>query len=199
MSGAPQPGRAEPLPAIPGDSGNNPLFPLDEFYRRERRPLPRIDLLSGAAMPEPYRSLLVHDRDMTPTLEKHHHCDIHIEVWGRERSGEDYWREVVLRLDRNQQAVEFGANRINLGLFSRHERQLILDEYLPLGRILNQRDLPHSGGPRAFLRIEADDLMGRAFGIRAGAVLYGRRNTIVDREGRPLSEIVEILPPAAAG
>jgi chorismate-pyruvate lyase len=172
---------------------------LDAFHRREQRPLPRIDLITGEAMPEPYRSLLVHDRDMTPTLEKHHGCDIHIEVWGRERTGSDYWREVVLRLDHNQQPVEFGANRINLDLFSRHERQLILDEYLPLGRILNQHKLPHSGGPTAFLRIEADDLMGRAFGIQAGAVLYGRRNTIVDPEGRSLSEIVEILPPAAAG
>lgn len=178
--------------------GANPLFPLDEFYRRERRPLPKIDVIPGDAMPEPYRSLLVHDRDMTPTLEQYHGCDIHIEVWGRERVGNDYWREVVLRLDRNQQAVEFGANRIDLSLFALHERQLILDEYLPLGRILNQRGVPHSGGPTAFLRIAADDLMNRAFGLRGQAVLYGRRNTIVDPEGRPLSEIVEILPPAEA-
>lgn len=186
-------------PSGAGAPRTNDLFPLDEFYRRERRPLPAIDLIPGDAMPEPYRSLLVHDRDMTPTLEKHHGCDIHIEVWGRERQGNDYWREVVLRLDRNQQPVEFGANRINLDLFAPHERQLILDEYLPLGRILNQRNVPHSGGPSAFLRIEADDLMNRAFGLRGRSVLYGRRNTIVDPEGRALSEIVEILPPATAG
>ncbi|MCP5524533.1 MAG: hypothetical protein H7A46_23645 [Verrucomicrobiales bacterium] len=198
MSAASQTDRAGDLRVTGGTSGDNPLFPLDAFYRRERRSLPRIDLIPGDTMPEPYRSLLVHERDMTPTLEKHYHCDIHIEVWGRERTGNDYWREVVLRLDRDQQPVEFGANRINLGLFSLHERQLILDEYLPLGRILNQRNLPHSGGPTAFLRIEADELMGRAFGLPAGAVLYGRRNTIVDPQGRPLSEIVEILPPAAA-
>lgn len=171
------------------------LFPLDEFYARENRVLPRIDVIPGDAVPEPYRTLLVHANDMTPTLEQFHGCDIHIEVWGRERRGEDYFREVVLRLDHDQQPVEFGANKINLALFAEGERRLILDEYLPLGHILNRRRVPHQGGPTAFLRLECDALMQRAFGLPEPAVLYGRRNTIRDPQGRALSDIVEILPP----
>lgn len=171
------------------------LFPLDEFYARENRALPRIDVIPGDAMPEPYRTLLVHANDMTPTLERFHGCDIHIEVWGRERRGNDYFREVVLRLDRDQCPVEFGANKIHLDRFAELERRLILDEYLPLGHILNRRRVPHQGGPTAFLRVESDPLMQRAFGLREPVVLYGRRNTIRDPEGRALSDIVEILPP----
>lgn len=34
---------------------------------------------------------LVHDNDMTPTLEAFHRGDIHIEVWGRERRGDFYF------------------------------------------------------------------------------------------------------------
>lgn len=85
------------------------VFPLNEFYARAGVPLPRFQLLSGPEVPEPWRKLLVHERtSMTPTLEAHHQDEIHIEVLGRERRGDAYFREVVLRLDRNDQAVELG-------------------------------------------------------------------------------------------
>lgn len=173
------------------------LYPLDDFYARERQPLPRIEIIPSELVPEPYRGLLVHDHDMTPTLERFHRCDIHIEVWGRHRQHDLYYfREVVLRLDRDQRAVEFGANKVNLALLSPEVRRLILDEYLPLGHILHMRHIPHHGHPLAYLRIESDDLMNRAFRLQGRHTLYGRRNTIWDAQNRALSEIVEILPPA---
>ena len=54
--------------------------PLDEFYRLAKRPLPGIEPVDGAALPEPYRSLLVHERDMTSTLGQFHGDDIGLEV-----------------------------------------------------------------------------------------------------------------------
>ena len=179
----------------PGTGLGALAYPLDEFYARERVPLPRIEAVSPEQVPEPYRSLLVHDDDMTPTLEAHYRSAIHLEVWGRERQGDFYFREVVLRLDRDQRAVEFGANKLNLALFEPAVRRLILDEYLPLGHILLLRNVPHHGHPLGYLRIESDPLMNRAFRLAGRHTLYGRRNTIRDSAGRPLSEIVEILPP----
>jgi hypothetical protein len=170
-------------------------FPLDEFYRREGAPLPQIDVIRGAEVPEPYRTLLVHDNDMTPTLEEFYGCDIHIEVWGRDRDADAYYREVVLRLDRDQQPVEFGANRIDLSLLEPEVRRLVLDEYVPLGHILKMKAVPHSGHPTAFLRVAADDLMKRAFGLSGRHTLYGRRNTLWNPQRQALSQIVEILPP----
>lgn len=174
------------------------LFPLDEFYKREGRALPRVERVAPESIPEPERSLLVHDNDMTPTLEAFHGSDIHIEVWGREVQGPEYYREVVLRLDRDQRPVEFGVNRIRLDRFAPRERRLILDEYVPLGRILHLGRVPHRGGPRAFLKVWADDLMRRALGLSRPVLLYGRRNTIANPAGEPLSEIVEILAPDPA-
>jgi chorismate-pyruvate lyase len=171
------------------------VYPLNEFYRRSGVPLPRFELIAGQDVPEPWRRLLVHDRDMTPTLEDHHADDIHIEVLGRERQGDAYFREVILRLDRNDRPVEFGANRIALDLLPSVVRRLVLQEQLPFGHILKAHEVLHTGAPDAFFRVEADPLMSRAFGLAGCDVLYGRHNTLRDLQGRAISEVVEILPP----
>src|SRR5215212_8822891 len=94
------------------------VHPLDDFYARAVLPLPKIERISGDKMPEPYHSLLVHENDMTPTLEKYHSAEIHLRILGREQRGDFYFREVVLQLDGNDRAVEFGAIKISLALFS---------------------------------------------------------------------------------
>ena len=145
-------------------------------------------------MPEPYRTLLVHENDMTPTLERHHGARIHLQVLRSERNGSDYHREVVLRLDGSDTPVEFGANRVALDLFPDAARELILKEYVPLGSILAQFRIVHTCHPSAYLRITADALIGRELGVPEGTALYGRRNTLRNPQGRSLSDIVEILP-----
>ena len=52
-------------------------YPLDDFYAQAGLPLPRITAIPGEAMPEPYRTLLVHQNDMTSTLEKFHKSTVH--------------------------------------------------------------------------------------------------------------------------
>ncbi len=171
-------------------------FPLDDFYARSGLPLPPIERLAGEQVPEPYRSLLVHDTDMTPTLESFHGARIHLQILNRERRADFYFREVILRLDQSETAVEFGANKISLLLFPSKARQMILEERLPLGRILKECQVAHHTRPKAFFKVTADDLIGRVLGVAAGVDLYGRRATISDPQQRPLSEIVEILPQA---
>jgi chorismate-pyruvate lyase len=171
------------------------IYPLDEFYAREGLPLPKIERVAGADIPEPYRSLLVHGNDMTPTLQGYHGSMIHLEVLRSDPRGDFYFREVMLRLDRDDAPVEFGANKINLSLFASPAKRLILEERLPLGQILKQCDVPHTTAAKAFLRVETDSFIGRSMGLSMPRVLYGRRATIWDLQRRPLSEIVEILPP----
>lgn len=173
------------------------VYPLDEFYAREGLPLPRIEMIQGSEVPEPYRSLLVHANDMTPTLQAYHSSMIHLEILRSDPRGDFYFREVMLRLDRDNSPVEFGANKINLSLFGPAEKRLILEERLPLGQILKQCEVPHTTAAKAFLRVETDSFIGRSMGLTAPQVLYGRRATIWDPQRRPLSEIVEILPPIA--
>jgi chorismate-pyruvate lyase len=172
--------------------------PLDDFYARAGLRLPKIERIAGDKMPEPYRSLLVHGTDMTPTLEKYHGAEIHLRILGREQRGDFYFREVVLQLDGTDQPVEFGAIKISLTLFPPRARQLILGERLPLGTILRLCEVNHSTVAKAFFQLESDELINRALGLRATAALYGRRANILDSQKRPLSEIVEILPPTKA-
>jgi chorismate-pyruvate lyase len=171
------------------------VFPLNAFYSRAGVPLPRVELIAPDAMPELPRRLLVHSQDMTPTLQAHHCDEIHIEVLGRERRQESYFREVILRLDGNDRPVEFGASKIDLDALPPLVRRLVLQEQLPIGHLLKAHEVPHSGRPTAFFRVEADHIMRRSLGLASGATLYGRRNTLRDSNGRVLCEVVEILPP----
>lgn len=179
-------------------TSNNFIYPLSEFYAHAKLPLPAIEQIPGDAVPEPFKSLLVHHNDMTPTLEAFHKSDIHLEIVSRERRGEFYFREVVLRLNGSDQPVEFGANKVYLGRFPEDAQDLILQEQLPLGRILRDCGLKHHTEAKAFLRVTPDPLIAGKFDLAQPTTLYGRKATICDLQGRPLSEIVEILPPAAS-
>lgn len=170
------------------------VYPLDDFYSQARLPLPLIEPVPGEAVPEPYKTLLVHSNDMTPTLERFHDSRIHLQVLRRQQRDDLYFREVVLVLDGSERPVEFGAIKIYLSLFKSAPRQAILEERLPLGHILEEYEVPHFSRPKAFLRITSDAFINGALKLTGAHVLYGRRNTLVDPQNRPLAEIVEILP-----
>ena len=170
-------------------------YPLDEFYTHHRLPLPTLVPLAGEQVPQPYRALLVHARDMTPTLEAFHGVNIHIQVLRRERNDGGYFRAVVLRRDDNDRPLEFGANRIDLARFPTEARWMIRQEKLPLGRILQDHAIPHQTRPVTFFQILSDGLINRALELPQSEFLYGRQAVLADAQGHPLSEVIEILPP----
>jgi hypothetical protein len=172
------------------------LHPLDEFYANAGMRLPKIEIIPGGSIPEPYQRLLVHEGDMTPTLEAFHECTIHLDVIRREQRNGFYFREVVLVTDDETKAVEFGGIQIFLNLFPDAAQQEILAERLPLGTILAKYKIPHQSRPKGFLRITSDEFINRALRLNGTHILYGRRNTLSTPEEHPLAEIVEILPPA---
>ena len=175
------------------------LFPLSEFYARTSLALPVFRSIEPDAMPEPYRSLLVHANDMTPTLERFHAGDISIRALSSAQRAEGYFREVVLQRSRDEVPVEFGANCINLSLFSPEARWMILQEKVPLGRILRDHQVEHSTQVLGYFQIEPDDVIVEALQLPAPVSLYGRRAMLCDPQERPLSQVVEILPLASLG
>ncbi|MEW6157493.1 MAG: hypothetical protein AB1813_08680 [Verrucomicrobiota bacterium] len=170
------------------------LHPLDDFYMQAGLDLPAIEMIRGDEVPEPYRTLLVHNNDMTPTLEQFFRAAIHLEVLRRQQRDDFYYREVILKLDGSERPVEFGAIKINLALFPPVARRQILEERLPLGHILAENGIDHASRPKAFLRLESDAFINQALQLPASAVLHGRRNTLLDPVQRSLAEIVEVLP-----
>jgi len=171
------------------------LYPLDDFYARMNRVLPTIEPIEGEAMPEPYKSLLVHENDMTPTLQNFHRDSIHVHALHADERDDFYFREVLLELDETQRPVEYGAIKINLSLVPNDTRQEIIEARLPLGQILFAHNVPHTSRPKAFLKVVADQYIAGALRLEGAPELYGRRNTLIDKAGHPLAEIVEILPP----
>lgn len=172
------------------------IYPLDEFYAARGLPMPDIAVLRGdGVVLEPYRSLLVHQSDMTSTLEKFHKEPLHVEVLDRHTRENEYYREVVLVLDHSKKRVEFGAIKINLSLFPTEAQTEILREHQPLGRTLKNFKIPFSSRPAAYLRVTSDEFISAALGIQPGSALFGRRNSLLDQWEQPLAEIIEILPP----
>lgn len=171
-------------------------YPLDEFYARSGLSLPPLEQIDGEAVPEPYKTLLVHERDMTSTLESFHQAGIHLRPVSREQRGDEYFREVVLALDGSEKPAEFGAIKIHLDKFPEKARQEILREQFPLGHILKDFAIEYQSCPKAFLRIASDQTINGLLGLAGARLLYGRRNTLLNAAGEPLAEIVEILPPA---
>jgi chorismate-pyruvate lyase len=172
-------------------------FPLSEFYARTSLALPHLEPVPGDALPEPYRTLLVHERDMTSTLERFHGSDIYIKALSSEQRNDGYFREVVLHRASDDAPVEFGANCVNLSLFTPEARWMILQEKVPLGRILKDHGIVHVTRALGFFRVEPDSIIGPALHLAKPVTLYGRRAMICNAAQQPLSQVVEILPPMA--
>jgi hypothetical protein len=173
------------------------LMPLHFFYEREGRPLPPLEFVNPAQMPEFERELLVHDHDMTSTLSEYHSSDLDLNVISREESPTYLMRLVVLERQRPPRIpVEFGAIGIHLEFFAEHARKLIIDCQRPLGAILEQEGIHYHSRPRGFFKLEADSLIAELLAEGEGTVLWGRSNALSDCRSEVFADIVEILPRA---
>jgi chorismate-pyruvate lyase len=172
------------------------LYPLTEFYEEAGLPLPSSTRINGREMPEPYRHLLVHDRDMTPTLEAAYDRKMNLRVLKYALDQEVFSRQILLIPEGSDAPVVFGAIKIYLDEFPAIARELVLERRLPLGTILESQAIKHFSKPDAFFEVEADPSICQALNIDAPARLYGRRNVLGNSTGRKLAQVLEILPPA---
>lgn len=167
------------------------LWPLSDFWT-DKTAVREVELIEGAAIPEPYQGLLRHNRDMTPTLEAYCGSELHLEVLARLEARGELFRHVILRTA-DGRAAAFGAIRIRVNEFPPDAQAHILESRSPLGTILARHGIPHRASPTGFFRMEANALTRQAFGQADSAVHYGRHNEIRGESGL-LAEVVEILP-----
>jgi chorismate-pyruvate lyase len=171
------------------------IRPLVESYGLQGLTLPQIDNIGAEEIPDPYRSLLAHRNDMTPTLEEFHGDRIRLDVLQRRETEGGLLREVLLLLNQTAHPVEYGAISIHLDSFDSIQRKVILEGVDPFGRILQDFAIEHEDRPSAFFRVQPDDHIQQALKLDTPVPLFGRRNTIVNHNEIPLAEIVEILAP----
>lgn len=172
------------------------FMPLEFFYAGHSSAMPRPTLLPGSEVPEPCRQLLVHDRDMTPTLRTFHGSAIGLEVVERQVSDQFVMRLVVLHREDTGQPVEIGAIGIQLEGFDETTRAAILQGKVPLGGILEAGAIVHESHPKAYFSLEADAFIAGLLHQPVGARLYGRCNALSHHDGVVFADIVEILPRA---
>src|SRR5271165_5919542 len=154
------------------------LYPLNEFYAEAGMPLPSAIRINGREMPEPYRRLLVHDRDMTPTMEAAYDRKMNLRVLKYTLDHEVFSRQILLIPEGSETPVVFGAIKIYLDEFPSDARELVLERKLPLGTILETQGIRHFSAPDAFFEVDSDAFMEKALGMEAPARLYGRRNML---------------------
>ena len=176
--------------------GNTDIFfPLNRFYETEQLSLPAMTLLKGTELPEPYRGMLDHGRDMTPTLEAFFRETVAISIIHSGRQDDSYTREVVLFTEQSRKPVAYGSIDIHLENIVGGARTDILSGCLPFGSILHKHAIPHVSAPSAFFEIDSDTQTQKHFCLPAPTRLYGRRNRLSTPEGLTLANIVEILAP----
>ena len=174
-------------------ASDNLLWPLNLFYERDGQH-PEVTPLTGQQVPGPYSEILVHDNDMTPTLERYYEDTVHVERRNVLNDDAVSTREVILRLDGNERAVVYGASRVFLDKLHPHARELLAEGRLPVGTILRICKIPHQGHPTGFFRVRPMPLFDDVFSQPCTASLFGRRNILSSPAGEAIVEVTEILP-----
>ena len=172
---------------------NGAPYPLDVVYAQAGIDAPQTRAIAPSRIPLPYRSLLVHERDMTLTLESHFGGRVTLRALSTFRKGSSYYRRVLLAQEYSARPVEMGAVRIDLTAFKPRIRAQILSNRVPLGRLLRDGGVDYKSRPTLFLAVTPNSEMMGVFWMREPRVLYGRQ-TEMSIDGRKVGDIVEILP-----
>lgn len=169
---------------------------IGEFMERLPDP-PAIEavLVAPDEIPHPERELLVHNRDMTSTLQRYHGEPIVLRLLDYRLVGDCYLRNVVLETAREQRPAEFGAIRIHLPFLGDPAQAEVLAASTPLGAVLKRHGIAYRCCPGAFFKIFSNRWIAQALRMEAAQWLYGRCNCLGDGAGRTLAEVIEVLPP----
>jgi hypothetical protein len=156
--------------------------------------LPRCEVIPADEVPEPYRTLLVHEHHMTVTVEAHHGDLVNVQILDRRHEDDLYARKILLTLQKSGKVVQFGIVRVNLSYCSEPVRAEIVSGKTPFGRILINHNVLRRIEPTAYLRIEPGPIMMGWFGMNASRPVYGRL-AYIHCDGRPAVELLEVVAP----
>ena len=174
-------------------SSNGILFPLDFAYARSGVELPRVAPIAPDDIPLPYQSLLVHRNDMTLTLERHFGGRVALRPLATFLHGPWYFRRVLLAQEYTGRPVEMGAIRIRIRSFPTRIQKEILENNVPLGRLLRDGGVDYESRPTVFLSVMPNPEMMGVFWMREPKTLFGRRTEMI-HNGAKIGDIVEVLP-----
>ena len=150
--------------------------------------------IEAESLPAPYHDLLVHQRDMTSTLESFVGQPLRLRVLEKRVEAGMLCRRVLLVGERDDAVVEFGAIQIHLTALPASAQTEVLACERPLGAILTHHRMAFLSAPRVFFRVHPDSDTSRLLHLSADTWLYGRRNVLRTPDGLMIADIVEVLP-----
>lgn len=168
------------------------MYPLNLFYADGDQALPAYERMQGEALPEPARSLLVHDSNMTTKLESYVGSRLRLKCLEAIDDEESVTRRTLLFDDRGR-VVKYVAIRIEVLRFPRRAQKMIRQGRLPLGAVMNEHHVAYRSRVRGYFKLQADSMIGEGLGLDGDVTLYGRRNVITNHADQPLADAVEIL------
>jgi chorismate-pyruvate lyase len=155
--------------------------------------VPHSEGIPAPAIPDPYRTLLVHNHHMTVTLERHHKSSVRVAPYQIHRNGSFYGRKLDLLVESGK-VVMTGIMLFNFSFCAASVQEQIIEGKTPLGRILIEHGILREITATAFLRIAADDPLVARFKLPTVQPAYGRLATIYC-DGKPAVDLLEVVVP----
>lgn len=143
-------------------------------------------------IPQPFRTLLVHEKHMTLTLTAHYGAFLELNVREMHYEGSLYSRKISLTIPRDHEVVEYGLIRLDLRYVPQTVWPEIFQQRTPMGELLLRHNILQRVQPKWFLRLEAQSSVLSWIGAKTACPLFGRLGTIYCN-GEPAVEVLEIV------
>ncbi|MDP7255190.1 MAG: hypothetical protein QGF00_36680 [Planctomycetota bacterium] len=178
------------MPHVPQEVDYQDLFSIFE----KNPDAPEHRFVDGEDVPEPYRSLLVHEDHMTVTMEGFYNEPVVLRVVEVARKDNLYARKILLTAGEGGKVTQFGIMRFNFDYCTDEVRDEIIEGVTPLGYILIKHNLLRRIDVHSFLRLQPNDEVAGYFEIENAGPTYGRLATIFCDE-KPAVELLEVASP----
>jgi chorismate-pyruvate lyase len=164
------------------------------IYYQDSSLLGRFEQVENQTIASVYRNLLDHTNHMTVTVESHHGDAVDVQVLRSDVSGVHYRREILLRTRKTNVVVQYGIVRLNTRFLADKPRNEILEQRIPLGRVLIENNVLRKIELFDLLRVECGPILAEFFGVPVGTVTYGR-TALIHCDDEPAIELLEVVRP----
>jgi chorismate-pyruvate lyase len=148
--------------------------------------------IDSIGVPEPYRTLLVHDCHMTVSMENYHGSRVEVTVIQESRYGDSYCREICLARQLDAQVIQYGIVKMNLLHVGDEIRKEVESHAKPLGRILIDHGILRQVRLLSLYKVEVGEYLARVLQLRPGKSTFGR-TAIIYCNREPAIELLEIV------
>jgi len=155
-------------------------------------PLPRCTEARVASMPFPFSKLLPFNHHMTHTLEAHFQQPTKLQVYSSKKTDDVYARAITLSIENSRAGgelkIQFAILCVYLQYVPPQARKEILEEKIPMGRILKQNNIATHVQLQSVIKVQESEELSKHITLPT----YGR-TALIFCDGKPAIHVLEIL------